>query len=87
MKKQIMYSFKSVRNYLLNHSYVRTYRQKNYDAYHHYKTNEYVFVPYEEGKYTEEELWELFKNCKGTELPAEKEICRFKLFTHQQLKK
>lgn len=86
MNKQNSYSFKSVRNYLLNNNYVMTYRQKNCDAYHNYKTNEYVLVPYEEGNYTEEELLELFQNSKGIELPAEIEICRFKLFIHQELK-
>jgi hypothetical protein len=85
MKIQNTFTFKSIRNYLRNHSYVRTYRQRNYDAFHNYKTNEYVFVPYEEGNYTEEELLGLFQNSKGTELPAEIEICRFQLFIQQQL--
>ncbi|MCI2229922.1 hypothetical protein MC378_12160 [Polaribacter sp. MSW13] len=86
MKTQNTYSFKSVRNYLLNHDFVSTYRQRNCDAYHNYKTNEYVLVPYEEGNYTEIELLKLFKNSKGIELPAAVEICRFKLFIHQELK-
>lgn len=84
MKTQNIYSFKSVRNYLLNNSYVMTYRQRNCDAYHNYKTNEYVLVPFEEGNYTEDELLALFQNSKGTELPADIEICRFKLFIHHQ---
>lgn len=87
MKIQNSYYFESVRNYLLNHNYVRTYRQRNCDAYHNYKTNEYVLIPYQEGSYNEEELLELFQNSKGTELPAEIEICRFKLFIHEQLNK
>lgn len=87
MKTQNNYTFKSIRNYLLNIDFVSTYRQKNCDAYHNYKTNEYVLVPYEEGSYTENELLELFQNSKGIELPAEIEICRFKLFIHKELKK
>lgn len=87
MKNPNIYSFESVKDYLLNYNYVRTYRQKNWDAYHHYKTNEYVLIPFEEGNYTERELLDLFQNNKGTELPAEIEICRFKLYNYQQLKK
>ncbi|WKD85204.1 hypothetical protein KCTC32516_00544 [Polaribacter huanghezhanensis] len=84
MKNNKSYSFRSVRKYLLNHSYVQTYRQKDCDAYHNYKTNEHVLVPYQEGSYTEDEILQLFKISKGTELPCEIELCRFKLFIHQQ---
>ena len=87
MKNYQTYSFNNLRAYLKKFRYVRTYRQGDKDAYHHYKTNEHVLVPYEEGNYTEIELLKLFKNSKGTELPAEIEICRFKLFIHQELKK
>jgi hypothetical protein len=85
MKKQNTYSFESIRKYLQENHYVKTYRQGTKDAYHHYKTNEHVLVPYEKGSYTEVALLQLFQNSKGTELPAEIEICRFKLYTHQQL--
>lgn len=84
MQTQNTYTFEKVRDYLQGNSYVRTYRQRNCDAFHNYKTNEHVLVPFAEGSYTEQELLELFQNSKGTELPADIEICRFKLFIHQQ---
>lgn len=86
MCTQNTYTFEVIRTYLQNHNYLRTYRQRNCDAYHHYKTNEHILLPYQEGSYTQEELLELFQNSKGTELPSEIELCRFRLFTHQQLK-
>lgn len=84
MKTQSTYTFDSVRTYLQSNHYVRTYRQRKYDAYHHYKTNEHILVPFEEGSFTEQELLKLFQNSKGTELPTEIEMCRFKLFIHQK---